>query len=130
MLSEHEQRLWDEIERNYRAEPDEASRDVRTWPGAGRSGRRADLPAPIVGGAWGTVLLVLFGVPSAGVAVGAATGLIWLLWRFFPQLNGETAEAERTTRDVDHRTDAADQYAALSCLQPCGDLRRGSDERD
>ena len=47
---------WDEIERHYRAEE----------PG-GSAGSR--LPAPIIGGAWGAVLLVLFGVPAAGAAI-------------------------------------------------------------
>jgi Protein of unknown function (DUF3040) len=84
MLSEREQRLWDEIERNYRAGDDDGA----------RSGSRTELPATIVGGAWGTVLLVLFGVPWAGVAVGSATALIWLLWRFLPQLPDRTAGAE------------------------------------
>jgi hypothetical protein len=39
-----------------------------------------------VGGGWGAVLLVLFGVPWAGLAVGTAVLLLWLLWRFLPQL--------------------------------------------
>ena len=69
MLSEHERMIWDEIERNYQAEADEAARGrLGLCTGAGRSGPRGDLTAVVVGGGWGAVLLVLFGVPSAGVA--------------------------------------------------------------
>jgi hypothetical protein len=123
VLSEHEQMSWDEIEHKYRAEAGEATRGrLWLWTGTGRSGRRADLPAVVVGGGWSTVLLVLFGVPMAGVAVGAATGLIWLLWRFLPQLDDAgTADAERITENVDDRTGAADQRLALPCHRP---LRR------
>jgi hypothetical protein len=63
-LSEEEQRFWDETVRDHQAEAGEA------------------LPAVVVGGSWGAVLLVLFGVPMAGLAIGAATGVAWLLWRF------------------------------------------------
>jgi hypothetical protein len=69
VLSEHERMIWDEIERNYQAEADEAARGrLGLWTGAGRSGPRGDLPAVVVGGGWAAVLLVLFGVPSAGAA--------------------------------------------------------------
>ncbi len=115
MLSEHEQKIWDEIVRNYRPEVDEAARGcLSKWTGTRGSGPTAELPAVVVGGGWGAVLLILFGVPSAGVAVGAATGLIWLLWRFFPQLDGTgTAEAERITENADDRTSVADRWMAL-----------------
>ena len=74
MLSRSEQEIWDEI--------------VRADPQRRRPGTRADLPAAVIGGGWSAVLLVLFGVPAAGVAVGAATGLVWLLWRVLPRLTG------------------------------------------
>jgi hypothetical protein len=80
MLNEHEQRLWDEIERTYRAEEAASRRD------------RTELPAPIIGGAWAAVMLVVFGVPAAGAAIAVATGLIWLMWRFLPQLGAGTAD--------------------------------------
>ena len=76
MLSEEELRIWDQIERDYWAEADAPA--------------PMDMPAVVVGGGWAAVLLVLFGVPSAGIAVGAAAGLIWLLWRFFPQVDGDS----------------------------------------
>jgi hypothetical protein len=89
MLSEHEQRVWDEIERTYRAE-------------TGRRGRRgsgAELPAPIIGGAWGAVLLTVFGVPAAGAAIAAVTALMWLLWRFLPDLRDGTADDVGTAKE-------------------------------
>jgi hypothetical protein len=89
VLTEREQRIWDEIERNYRREAEEVPRRRhRAEARAVRAEARGELPAVVVGGGWGAVLLVLFGVPWAGVAVGAAAALIWLLWRFLPQLHG------------------------------------------
>jgi hypothetical protein len=61
---------------------------------AGGGGVRGALPAVVVGGSWGAVLLVLFGVPWAGVAVGAAVAVLWLLWRFLPQLDPEPTAAD------------------------------------
>jgi hypothetical protein len=67
VLSEREQEIWEEIVGYHGTE------------------HREMLPAVVVGGCWGAVLLLLFGVPSAALAVGAATALIWLVWRFVPQ---------------------------------------------
>ncbi|WP_448624964.1 hypothetical protein [Geodermatophilus sp. URMC 64] len=87
MLSEHERQTWDRIERRCGPETEEAAGAcVAARPEKWRR-RRGDLPSVVVGGGWGAVLLVLFGVPMAGVAVGAAAGLMWLLWRFFPQVD-------------------------------------------
>jgi hypothetical protein len=92
VLSEEELRIWDQIERDYWAEADAPPRDRRwTWRRPRHSEGRVDVPAVVVGGGWAAVLLVLFGVPSGGVAVGAAAALIWLLWRFFPQVDGDSA---------------------------------------
>jgi len=74
VLSEREGRIWDEI--------------VGSQAGRRCPGSRRDLPAVVIGGGWGAVLLLLFGIPMAALAVGAATGLIWLLWRFLPQVGG------------------------------------------
>ena len=70
MLSPREQRIWDDIVRAERREP---------------------LPAGVVGGGWGAVLLLLFGVPMAALAVAAATALVWVVWRFLPQQTGSAA---------------------------------------
>lgn len=90
MLSSHEQRIWDDIERFYAAEAEEP-----VVPDLGPTLRRRhdtrgvdDLPAAVVAGMWGTILLVLFGAVVVGLAIGAATALGWLLWRCWPSLGG------------------------------------------
>jgi hypothetical protein len=74
VLSAREERIWHEI--------------VGSQPGRRRPCPWRDLSAVVIGGGWGGVLLLLFGVPMAALAVGAATGLIWLVWRFLPQVAG------------------------------------------
>jgi hypothetical protein len=72
--------------------------------------RARDLPAVVIGGGWGAVLLLLFGVPLAALAVGAAAGLIWLLWRFVPQVGGvpEQEDAAAGTAPGRRRRSAAE----------------------
>jgi hypothetical protein len=67
VLREREQEIWDDVVRDHRA------------------GHREPLPHVVVGGGWGAVLLLLFGMPSAALAVGTATALVWAVWRFLPQ---------------------------------------------
>ena len=87
MLDGSQERTWTEIERSWATEVDGPAPDRRVGDvQAGDPDGRGRLPAVVVGGGWGAVLLVLFGVPRAGLAVGAAVGLLWLLWRFLPQL--------------------------------------------
>ena len=74
MLSEREQMIWDELVRDHSAE------------------FRPPLPVTVVGGAWGAVLLMVFGVPHGALLVGAATFLIWVVWRFAPQQPAAAAE--------------------------------------
>ncbi len=87
MLSRDEQRIWDDIERFYAVEADEP-----VLPGPHPALRRRrdrgvdDLPAAVVAGAWGAILLILFGALVAGFAVGAATALGWWVWRYWPLL--------------------------------------------
>jgi len=75
------------------------------WTSARRSGPPDELPAVVVGGSWGAVLLILFGVPWAGVAVGVATALIWLLWRFLPQVVPTGTPAGGSSPDDSGRPD-------------------------
>ena len=77
MLSPREQRSWDDIVRAERWEP---------------------LPAVVVGGGWGAVLLLVFGVPMAALAVAAATALVWVVWRFLPQQTSAAADQEAGSR--------------------------------
>ncbi|MGY1639036.1 hypothetical protein ACI78V_20515 [Geodermatophilus sp. SYSU D00742] len=103
MLSSHEQRIWDDIERFYAAEAPEPvlpGRHAASWHR--RVGRGVDdLPAAVVGGAWAMVLLVVFGAVVAGLAVGAATALGWLLWRSRPLLR----RGDPTSAGPDDRAD-------------------------
>jgi hypothetical protein len=87
VLDASRERTWTEIERSWATGADEPAPERRVGDlQAGAPDGRDRLPAVVVGGGWGAVLLVLFGVPRAGLAVGAAVGLLWLLWRFLPQL--------------------------------------------
>jgi hypothetical protein len=47
-----------------------------------------DLPAAVVSGIWGSILLILLGFVLAGLAVGAVTALGALLWRCWPPVGG------------------------------------------
>ena len=87
MLSSHEQRIWDDIERFWAAEAEEPVLPV--LPGRRPVLRRDDrgvddLPAAVVAGAWSAILLVLFGALVVGLAVAGATALGWSLWRLRP----------------------------------------------
>jgi hypothetical protein len=95
VLSSHEQRIWDDIERLYAAEAEEP-----VLPGLSPALRPPrhdrgvdDLPAAVVAGAWSAILLVLFGALVVGLAVGAATALGWSLWRCWPRLGAQDARS-------------------------------------
>ncbi|WP_147332063.1 hypothetical protein [Geodermatophilus marinus] len=93
MLSSHEQRIWDDIERFWASEAEEP-----VLPGPQPARRRGcdaydlddldDLPAAVVAGVWIAILLIVFGAPAAGLAVGATTALGWMLWRHWPRQGG------------------------------------------
>ena len=89
MLSRQEQRIWGDVQRFWAAEVQEPFRAAPPAPGHWRRASHdpADLPAAVVAGAWITVMLVLFAAPAAGLAVGVATALGWVLWRSWPQLS-------------------------------------------
>jgi hypothetical protein len=90
VLSSHERRILDDIERFYAVEAEEPA-----LPGRPATQRRPrdvrgvdDMPAAVVAGTWIAIFLILFGVVAGGFAVGAATALGWLLWRHWPVLRG------------------------------------------
>lgn len=88
MLSEHEQKMLDDIERLWAVEAEEPFR-VRTYVALQRTPDPPgleDMPAVAAAGVWITIMLVLFGAALAGLAVASATALGWLLWRSWPQL--------------------------------------------
>ena len=88
MLSVHEQRVWDEVQRFWAEEAEEPSRVAPPAPNRRRrvSRDRAVLQVAVVVGARVTVVLLLFGALVAGLAVGVATALAWALGRSWPQL--------------------------------------------
>jgi hypothetical protein len=89
VLSPDEQRAWDEIRRRWAEEVEEPTRPVLD-PRARRprSAPPAGLIATVVAGGCLAVLLVVCGAPLAGLAVAVATAPRWLLWRYWPLLDG------------------------------------------
>ncbi len=83
MLSDHEQRALEELERCYvieAREPDRSGGATR------RSARRSNRPPGsrvVLVPACVSVALILAGVPAAGLAVALATAIGWLFWRLW-----------------------------------------------
>ena len=100
MLSHDEQRAWNEIRRRYAREAEEPALpvidlDIRRP----RSSTPAVLAAVVaVGGT--AVLLVVLGVPVAGLAIAVASVPAWLLWRYWPLLDGGVVVSARTAPRV------------------------------
>ena len=81
MLSDHEQRALEELERHYATDAREA---VRPGPAPRRRARRMHRPSGrgvlvLVGSL--SVLLLVVGVPVAALALMLATAVVWLFWR-------------------------------------------------
>jgi hypothetical protein len=88
MLSSQERRIWQDIER-YHAEVGEPLLPELQPHRPRMEGRGVDdLPAAVVSGTWGSILLILLGFVLAGLAVGAVTALGALLWRYWPLVRG------------------------------------------
>ena len=102
MLTHDEQRAWDQIRRGWSAEAEEPARPaldptVRRL----RSSTPTALRAAVVAGGCLAVLLVVLGAPVAGLAIAVATVPQWLLWRYWPVLDGGLVPSARTAaRDV------------------------------
>lgn len=89
MLSSDEQRAWDEIRRRYTMEAEEPARPVLDLTvRRARSSTPVALRAAVVAGGCLAVLLVVLGAPVAGLAIAVATVPQWLLWRYWPLLDG------------------------------------------
>ncbi len=106
MLSRHEQRVRDDVQRFW---AEEVSKPPRVEPGAPSCSEPAPrdlehLPAWAVAGAWVTVLLVLFGAAVAGLPVGVATALGWALWHRWPLLSRQGAPDPLPTPGKDTTT--------------------------
>jgi hypothetical protein len=102
VLSHDEQRAWDEIRQHYAMEAEEPARPVLDLTvRRPRSPQPLALRAAVVAGGCIAVLLVVLGAPVAGLAIAVATVPQWLLWRYWPLLDGGVGPSAPTaTRDV------------------------------
>jgi hypothetical protein len=102
VLSHDEQRAWDEIRRGYAEEAEEPARPVLDLTvRRPRSSTPVALRAAVVAGGLLAVVLVVLGAPVAGLAIAVATVPQWLLWRWWPLLDGGVGPSAPTaTRDV------------------------------
>ena len=102
MLSDQEQRVWDDVQRFWTEEVEEPSRVAPPAPSRRRraSRDRAVLQVAVIVGARITVVLLLFGALVPGLAVGVATALGWAMGHSWPQLRGQAAPGgeDRTVR--------------------------------
>ena len=115
MLSSDERRAWDEIRRRWAEEVEEPTCPVLD-PRARRprSAPPTGLLAAVVAGGCLAVLLVVCGAPLAGLAVAVATAPRWLLWRYWPLLDGVVPPSAPTaSRGV--RLDGAGHPSSGSC---------------
>jgi hypothetical protein len=128
VLSDHEQQVWDDVERFWAEEAEEPPRPA-LLPRRRPLGDPADLPTLVVAGAWGAILLVLFGALAAGLAVGAAAALGWALWRCRPHLS-RSDPSTTSARSVRHEVDRGLQAARRPEEQrEARQQRRGSADR-
>ncbi|SDC91956.1 hypothetical protein SAMN05660690_2925 [Geodermatophilus telluris] len=88
MLSAEEERAWEEIRRRYAREVEEPARRLDPGGRRLRSSTPVALRAAVVAGGGLAVLLVVLGAPLAGLAIAVATVPQWLLWRYWPVLDG------------------------------------------
>ncbi len=115
MLSRQEQRVWDDVQRFWAEEVEEPPRAASPAPSPRKRASRdvADLPAAVVAGAWSTIMLVLFGAPVAGLAIGVATALGWGVAQLTA---GE--QAERTGQLAEQRQGKDHARAGGQALAP------------
>ena len=99
MLSDQEQRIWNDVQRYWTetAEPPAAERRAAAYMRARALRAQGDAPGWVAAGAWIAIFLVLFGATVAGLALGAATVAGWALWRYWPELTGQAAPVERSS---------------------------------
>ena len=93
MLSPGEQKAFDELQHHYTAR----GGDLRPP----RSRRRT--PSAFVVLWWVSLLTVIVGAAVPGLAMAAAVGLGWLLWRYVPELGDILEAASEASDDADDR---------------------------
>jgi len=84
VLSSQERRIWQDIERWDAEIGDALPGTPPTAPAPAEDRGVDDLPAVVVCGIWAGIILILFGLVLAGLAVGAVTVLGALVWRYWP----------------------------------------------
>jgi hypothetical protein len=94
VLSDHEQQACKDGVRFFDTEADER---VRAGPQPTRRRTRESRGQDelAVGGACVAIMLVFVDAPVAGLAVGGATALGWLFWRFWPLASTEATVCQR-----------------------------------
>jgi hypothetical protein len=85
VLSDHEQQAWKDTVRCFDAEAEEPVRASR-HPTHRRTRESRGHDELAVGCAYIAIMLIFVGAPVVGLAVGGATALGWLLWRYWPQV--------------------------------------------
>jgi hypothetical protein len=108
MLSDHEQRAFEDLERSYATE---VSEPVRAGRATRRSPRRSNRPPGyrvVVVLACVSVALVFAGVPTGALALALATAIGWSFWRLLSHRTGDGSFPVPPRTD-DERHDRADR---------------------
>jgi hypothetical protein len=114
VLSDDEQRVWDDIERSWAEnahEPPAADRsaDIRRTP---RPRKLDDAPLRVILSFWAAIFLALFGAHAAGLALAAAAALGLALWRYWPLLGASQNAASGPLSGESPTTDQAAPWPA------------------
>jgi ferric-dicitrate binding protein FerR (iron transport regulator) len=109
VLSDHEQRALEDLERSFATE---VSEPVRAGRATRRSPRRPNRPPGyrvVVVLACVSVALVFGGVPAAALALALATAIVWSFWRLWSHRTGDGSFPLPPHSDADEGHDRADR---------------------
>jgi hypothetical protein len=95
VLTDQEQKSWNDIEDAYAAEAQDRRAGLPPPRWRGQDGSELDdIPAAVVAGCWITIALILFGAPVAGLALAVVTVLVWWWSRCRPPVRAELAATD------------------------------------
>jgi hypothetical protein len=117
VLSDHEQRALEELERSYATE---ASEPVRSGPATRLSPRRSNRPPGfrvVLLLACVSVALVFASVPEAALALALATAIGWLFWRLWAHRTDDGSLPAPLVMGADHGHDGSDRRPGESIRQ-------------